>query len=965
MRTRFFLSLGIALLLTVTVSGVALAQGAQTGSLNGKVISEGAGLPGVQVTVTSPSLQGERTAFTGEDGTYIIRALPPGEYKVLFELDGMATVQRTATISLGSNSRSDADMKVASVEETIVVTGEAPNPLENTQISHNMDWAEQVDNLPITRQFDNVADLAPGVTAGTTTPNANQLSIGGAFAYDNVFLIDGVDVNDNLFGTANSLFIEDAIEEQQVMTSGVSAEYGRFSGGVINAITKSGGNNFSGSFRVDRTNPSWRNETPGEEEAGIERSDEDNDIFSATLGGPIVKDYLWFFLAGREFDTENLTALAVTSAPVNLTQETERTEVKLTGTIAQSHTLQGAFTEVTNDNFRRTFGFSATPRTTFSSSLPNELRVVRYSGVLTPSLFGEAQWSEKEFQFKDSGGTSTAIKDSPFLDFGTFTHYNAPWFDANDPENRNNEQLGAALSYFLSSDSAGTHDFKGGWEEFPSINIGGNNQSSTGISFFAEFLTDANGPVLTADNELIPVFNNVDNETRPATTIAQWQAVIGARQEIETTSFYVNDKWQLNDHWSFNIGFRFEDVNSVSSGGLVAIDTDNVSPRLAASYDVNGDGKWKVDVTYAEYAGKYQDGQAAASSNVGNPDAIYLEYLGPEGVGLDHDPAFDLNNYRPYAADLPTANIFIEDGLSSPTTTEYTLSLGYELPRGGYVKGTYVNRDVEDFIEDFTTLADGFTDVPGVGPTDNDVFRNTSDLTREYEALQIASRYRITNNWSVEGNYTYQLSNEGNFEGEDTNQPGSSSVFGDYPEITPADRFYPVGNLDGFQEHKLRLWTSYNWDLGRAGNLNAGLIYSFDSGRAFDEADENFRVTQGQRDVAEALGYQNVPGTRTLFFCRGCRQFEDTSVFDLAVNYSIPVWKSLEPWFKFELRNIFDDVNVIEGQTSVRSNAGSADPNDPLGLPTTFTEGNLGEPTDPVADYNFPQEYRISVGIRF
>ncbi|MCB1034504.1 MAG: TonB-dependent receptor [Acidobacteria bacterium] len=959
MRTRLLLTFGIALLLAVTTSGVALAQGAQTGTLVGEVESEGQGLPGVTVTVTSPSLQGERTAFTGDDGTYIIRALPPGEYQVVFELAGMSTVQRTATISLGATSRSDAEMKVASVEETIVVTGEAPNPLENTQISSNMDWVDQVDSLPITRTFDAVADLAPGVTGGVTTPNSGQLSIGGSFGYDNVFLIDGVDVNDNLFGTANALFIEDAIEEQQVMTSGVSAEYGRFSGGVINAITKSGGNDFSGSFRVDRTRQSWRNRTPLEEENDIQLSDADNDIFSATLGGPIVKDYLWFFLAGRQFDTENNTALAVTAVPVNLTQETERREIKLTGTIAQSHTVQGAYTDVTNDNFRRSFSFSATPSTTFSSSLPNELKVLRYSGVLTSTLFGEAQWSEKSFQFKDSGGTSTDIHDSPFLDFATFTHYNAPWFDANDPEDRNNEQLGASLSYFLSSDSAGTHDFKGGWEDFTSINSGGNNQSSTNVSFFAAFATDANGnPILTSDNELIPVFQN------GVTTAALWQAVVGARQEIETNSLYVNDKWQLNDHWSFNIGFRYEDVKSNSTGGLVAVDTTNLVPRLAASYDIKGDGKWKVDLTYAQYAGKYQDGQAAATSNVGNPDTIYVYYVGPDGQGRDFEPGFDLNNYVPYAASLPTANKFIESGLKSPTTTEYTLSLGYELPRGGYVKGTYVNRDVDDFIEDFTTLADGFTDVPGVGPTDNEVFRNTSALTRKYEALQVDSHYRITNNWSVYGNYTYQLKNEGNFEGEDTNQPGSNSVFGDYPEITPADRFYPIGNLDGYQQHKLRLWTAYNFDFGRAGNLNTGLIYSFDSGRAYDEADENFRATAGQRAVARNLGYQNFPGTRTLFFCRGCRNFEDTSVFDLAVTYSFPVWK-LEPWVKLELRNIFDSVSVIDGQTSVRSIASSADPNDPLQLPTAFDEGNLGEPTDPVADFNTPQEFRISVGIRF
>ena len=75
--------------------------------------------------------------------------------------------------------------------------------------------------------------------------------INGAFAFDNVFMINGVDINDNLFAQPQNLFIEDAIEETQVLTSGISAEYGRFTGGVINAITKSGGNSFSGSGRVE------------------------------------------------------------------------------------------------------------------------------------------------------------------------------------------------------------------------------------------------------------------------------------------------------------------------------------------------------------------------------------------------------------------------------------------------------------------------------------------------------------------------------------------------------------------------------------------------------------------------------------------------------------------------------------------------------------------------------------------
>ena len=92
-------------------------------------------------------------------------------------------------------------------------------------------------------------------------------AISGATSFDNVFMINGVDINDNLFGTANNLFIEDAIEQTNILTGGISAEYGRFSGGVVNIVTKSGGNTFGGSFRENFSNPKWIDETPRQKAA--------------------------------------------------------------------------------------------------------------------------------------------------------------------------------------------------------------------------------------------------------------------------------------------------------------------------------------------------------------------------------------------------------------------------------------------------------------------------------------------------------------------------------------------------------------------------------------------------------------------------------------------------------------------------------------------------------------------------
>src|SRR4029453_1331603 len=104
--------------------------------------------------------------------------------------------------------------------------------------------ADRFTLMPVARTPFGLAELAPGLT--DNTPNNNQVTIGGAFAYDNVFLMDGVEINDNVLGQPNNLFIEDAIQEQQVLTSGISAEYGRFSGGVVNGITKNGGKPFPG-----------------------------------------------------------------------------------------------------------------------------------------------------------------------------------------------------------------------------------------------------------------------------------------------------------------------------------------------------------------------------------------------------------------------------------------------------------------------------------------------------------------------------------------------------------------------------------------------------------------------------------------------------------------------------------------------------------------------------------------------
>src|SRR5262249_38465917 len=289
--------LGIFALL-LTCSATSFAQGVQTGTIRGTVKDQqGLTLPGATVTATSPALQGERTVVTDADGNFLVRAIPPGTYNLKVEMSGMSPVQKTADVPLAGVAQLDITMSISQVQESVTVAAERPTILTTPVVGANLKH-EQVEALASRRDLQGIANLSPAVTE-STAPNAQQLNINGAFAYDNLFMINGIDVNDNLFGSPQNDFIEDAIQETQVLTSGISAEYGRFSGGVINAITKSGGNRFTGSFRLNLANPTWSAITPFEQEHNTTRTSILNKIYEATVGGPILPDKLWFFGAGR------------------------------------------------------------------------------------------------------------------------------------------------------------------------------------------------------------------------------------------------------------------------------------------------------------------------------------------------------------------------------------------------------------------------------------------------------------------------------------------------------------------------------------------------------------------------------------------------------------------------------------------------------------------------------------------
>jgi hypothetical protein len=974
---RRFIPVGLLLLVMLGLAVPSYAQGVQIGTITGTLQStDDLPLPGVAITARSSALQGERTAISDVNGVYYLRGLPPGRYVIDFAISDFQPVNREdVDVTIGGTIQVNATMALAARAETITVTAEAPSPLVSLTTSQTYNKRE-IETLPVGRRPVDIAELAPGLT--TNTFNTGQLAIAGAYGFDNVFMINGVDINDNIIGSANNLFIEDAIQETTVLTNGIPAAYGRFSGGVVNMITKSGGNTFSGSFRENLSNPSWIEETPREKQNAITHLDVLGKTYEGTLGGPFVVDRLWFFTAGRYEKSNTPNTFAQSGGAYTRTDTNKRGELKFTGMIGPGQTVQGSY--INNGTTQANASGIAVANLVDASTLvtrqvPDRLLAVNYNGTIHPKLFASMQYSEKKQESRNNGGRSTNVLDSPFRTLGAAPgvpgglFYHGPYFDATDPEQRNNRQVTGSVSSLISTQRFGSHDVKGGAEHFVGTGIGGNSQSSTGYLFVTDYLVSSGRPVVDSLGKPIPVF------VPGASEVWNFIAARGARIDLKTTSLYGQDRWAVNPRVMAELGLRFETVRGDATGDINTVKASSVLPRLGLSYDLQGDGKTVFQGTYGHYSGKYSQTQFAANTTVGRPSEIDYVYTGPAGQGADFAPGFDVRNYSQVSfGSFPTANVRIADELRSPTVREFTVGLGRELGSRGYAKATYVWRNTSHFVEDFASLANGTTDVPVVGTLTNRVISNTDDGRREYRALILQNSYRLNGALALGGHYSLQLTNHGNFVGEAANQPGLPSRLGDFPEVFgPAlDRLMPEGRLPSYQRHKLRLYGTYTQSLGRLGSVDSAPILRVNSGGVYSLT-ASLPLTAVQ--LARNPGYPTndiSPFVRqTVFFGEaGEYQFKGYGVFDFATTYSVPVWRSAQPWFKVEIYNLLNNQKQIAWDRTVSVDRSS--PLDSNGIPTGYTRGpRFGQATN---DNQFPQPYpgqnggrafRMAFGVRF
>lgn len=288
-----------------------------TGQIIGTVEdTEGLGVPGVVINLSSEKLQGGKNVESDIDGRFRFLGLPPGEYNLDAQKAGFATAKAATRVSAGQTTRVDLQLRLVQAGEEIIVLETKPvvdttSTRQGTTVTKDM--LRDIPNPG--RSYQSATSLAPGVTDnGTGNPNMR-----GAVSYGNQYYVDGVNTTDPLTNTFSMNMNLDAIEEVQVITGGMDAEYGRAMGGAVNIVTRSGGNDFEGDFQL-LYNADWLQiytPLPDEIEAldinedGVlddsEIADNNEIMVAVNAGGPIMKDQLWFF-AGAQVN-------AITSQP--------------------------------------------------------------------------------------------------------------------------------------------------------------------------------------------------------------------------------------------------------------------------------------------------------------------------------------------------------------------------------------------------------------------------------------------------------------------------------------------------------------------------------------------------------------------------------------------------------------------------------------------------------------------------
>jgi outer membrane receptor protein involved in Fe transport len=833
-------------------------QGHFTGTVTD---SQGGVLPGVTVTISSPALMGVRTAISEADGKYNVGPIPAGVYQVTFELSGFQSAKRTnIVLGLGQTLNVDGQLQVASLQESVTVTAESPVvDMQSTKVGTDF-TAEKLTGVPTATDIWAVLGQASGV-------RMNGFDVGGShksqqsgyesFGLRNQTRVmnDGVDTTE---GTGGSGFYADfyANEEVAVSAGGGDVEMNTPGAAVISTI-KSGGNQFKGLNNITDEPPSWvgNNLTPDTQARGF--TGQPNLKFwewHSDIGGPIMKDKLWFFGAVNRFVINKQISGVDPAIATDLGKFWNYT-TKETFKASDKDTFVGYLQRGLKDKPLR--GLSAT--TPPESAQPQHSWSWVYKGewqrVASNKLFFDLKGQLFGYDFPLATVVDPAVK-PPRINNSTNVQ-GAAW-DAFDLA-RQKPQVIAQSTYFV-ADKGGTHDLKVGYEYILDIS--------------KYTITGASGPIRYLDTNGKPdqiQFVDVGAQSALGTG---WK---GGDNRNQRHSGYFQDRWSPTSRATITAGVRWDYqrpfylsgqrdpiIKDVYQGApIFATQTtpgkdiftrNSIAPRAGISYDLSGKGNTVLKAFYGRFYYNYAD--QFSSLNPGSANYKTYKFNNLEGDGLYHGPqdltgnvissvggtttTVDPNMKKPYADEYDVSfekQFWGESSLRlayvrKQTNNEYaTLNLARV---GNYTVPVTVPVNVQSFGQATGTVVQyNLLDLPNKPTALNEV-TNIPDGSYKYDTVQLAFNKRFGSGLFIQASYDYQWRNElrgnGTFTNTNTLSPTTSPLNSDpigigyYMDVNPL-----VANRQKSTNWQGRAIARYEFkgDVGVAANLRAQSGYAY------------------------------------------------------------------------------------------------------------------------------------------
>jgi len=983
MRKRWLLT-GLALLLALSP---AFGQ-AQRGSVEVSITdSDGQALPGVTVVATSDETLTRRTAVSDERGNAVIVALDPAtNYVISVSLDGFAAQTLNGVpVRAGQTQSLAVELGLANISEELIVTAEAALvDVTTTQAGQDI-TLQLTESLPTTRDYQGYLQLVPGVqdALGETENPASRSGVNYrdadgdegdvARSTDNLYYFDGINVTNREFGTNGANLNTEIIQEQSVITGAIPAEFVGVPGLVSNVITKSGGNQFSGSANYYLQNDSLV-------ESNDHFSDDTFSTFDAavTLGGPIVRDKAWFYGSLRRVELDRDVVNEDGEFLRGVTREQDQGFGKVTWSITDSDLVSGVFLSdptVDDGSFRRSVPNAADS----DFDRGGQRWSVAYNRVFgTASLELSATDHESELnEFPKDAAPENIISFAPGEAF-TSAEETLGGAGTNRLDNRTTESQRLAFEY-LADSKWGDHSIKVGYtaadssleEErltngspaatYISLSPRGGGSVTlceiTGACAETPFSTgdfglstdetqglreglsadqmsqlldrwDDNGNGVLDDSEISANMTFGSDEGNPDGQInytRDLQTQVGvSKKSSESKQYYVQDAWQWN-RWSVNAGLRAEDTTFLTDTGedIGTWDTE-VAPRVSIAFDPKGDGRRSIGLFYGEYYDAFRDNAIDfAGSLTGN--------LFEEQVFVD-----DLGEWVTYRLRGGTAvrNGFFANRIETPVTEEFQLQYKQDLGSNMMFEVNLIDRGTSNIGEDFgsiyydvdqySSVGDpnasdtlflgpeyfGFDGFDGIPTNLNFLIGTLPDAFRDWQGLELVFRKRYADNWQLLASYNYADA-EGN-SNSDVTFDGAGDVF-------PLDPRAPnrTGIQPGLVEHLFKVHGSYNWDngfqVGGSFRWNSGITLNRNSGQAFS------RSLPALTDTPFASN--GLDGTGGLFGSTWIADdaigfFEGSSygILDLRASYLWSVNDRFEADFFLDVFNALDDQALIRPQ---------------------------------------------------